>query len=202
MRAAETPPRPPAPPPPTPGPKEASEARTLFLRTAWGLFLATGYSPKPTLGPVLELALERDPAILALRGFYGFESTSGKRTQRARFWVWGARLLPCYAPSITSHLSLAGCASLEHARVMTRGLENGVVVQGKRGNTPFWALGASLGVRLGLRRRLSVHADLGAEFPLLREKFAFTNEDGSLQPLLHRYPWLAARVDVGIGQSW
>jgi hypothetical protein len=103
---------------------------------------------------------------------------------------------------LTSDFSFSGCASLEHARVLSRGLENGVVVEGRHGNTPFWALGASLGLRFGLRRGLSVHADLGAQFPLIRERFGFVTDDGTLPPPVHRYPRVAARLDLGIGRRW
>jgi hypothetical protein len=73
----------------------------------------------------------------------------------------------------------------------------------RRSTTPFWALGAALGVRWLGRKGLSAHADWGAQFPLARHRFGFTNENGELaDDEVHQFPAVAARFEVGIGKSW
>jgi hypothetical protein len=136
-------------------------------------------------GTLLELGVE---------AFYGVESRARSAGQRAEFWVIGGRLSPCLRTDVTDRFSLKGCGALEFSGVHAEGVNGAGVERVKEDLVPFWALGLATGLGVVLTPSLSLAAELGAQFPLARRRFYFSNPNTNL----HEFPAVAARGSLGV----
>jgi hypothetical protein len=161
---------------------------------AAGGFAASGYSPAPTFGPQLSVAVGTPSLRLALVGFYGVESRSSAGEQRAAFWVAGGALRPCLVHPTEAGWSARLCGVAEWSYVFSRGLRNrdGSTLDLYENSTPFVALGTLVGVGWPLTADLQLQVDGGLELPLAHHRFKFINANEDL----HRFPWVTARAEL------
>jgi hypothetical protein len=182
-------------------PPRASRSATSNAVTRWGVGaeLGTFFTALPALpfgaGGFLEAAWPRSGVlrpIVHVGGYATLAGTSDTARGDVRMRLASARVLGCALEwPVASPVTLHACASFELGSISGRG-ENTF----KPGEaTAIWrALGASARGKLAVARLMSVDAEAGLVFPLLRDRFVFAPN-----PVLSGYaiPALGGTLSLG-----
>lgn len=167
----------------------------LALELAVGGFVATAYAPRASFGPSVGLGVSHGAFEAWLVAFYGVPTTAEHQGAEARFSVFGARVQPCYALELSAAVSALGCGSVEFSGVWAEGLAGDGVANPNSSLAPYWAAGASAGLRGQLEAGVDLWGSFGPEIPLDPHRFRFSNANGNL----HEYPPVAIRGQLGAG---
>jgi len=187
------PPPPPAPPPPAPPPPPRREPLVQSLDATLGVALDGGLTPDPLLAASLAVRAEWRRTSADLAVLIGRDSTTVNDSV-ARFTWAAARPAGCYRTFRTAagrRLELDGCGHAEFGLVRASGEQ---IING-RALTRLWAaVGAHAGVRWPVSSRSFGQLQLGASFPLTRDRYRFAPD-----MVIHETAIVTGWLLVGIG---